>query len=271
MDVAARRRFIALLPLALIACASERPAPATARAEPAPVRESPSAREPTSASAAPAARNESEGLETLASGSGDRALVLLHGYGSNANDFEGFVSPHELGEGVRVILPQAPNRWRGGGRGRAWFEPPRSRMHEDEARTIAEVERARAALSQLFDTLAADGVPSENVVLGGFSQGAMMSLDFALFDGRPLAGLAILSGAPLPTWAARYERARDTPLLLTHGHQDEVLPFADAVAIRDGLRAAGAQVDWLPFDGRHTLPPIVRARLLERTREWLAR
>ncbi len=249
----------------LLGCSTEAaPAPRTPTEHPEPAAETePAQREDEE----PAARAP---LEVIEHGTGDRALVLLHGYGSNAEDMEGFVRAADLGDGVRVVFPTAPNAWRGGGAGRAWFEPPRSRMHEDEGRTIREVASARAQIGEMLDALESRGVPSGQVVLGGFSQGAMMSLDFALHDDRALAGVAVLSGAPLPTWAPRYARRAGGHVFLSHGQRDDVLPFADAETMRDALRAAGANVEWVPFDDGHTLPAEIKRGLIAFTRARLA-
>jgi phospholipase/carboxylesterase len=44
---------------------------------------------------------------------------------------------------------------------------------------------------------------------------------------------------------------------MSHGRQDQLLPFSAAETLRDKLRAAGAKVEWVDFPGGHEIPPVV--------------
>jgi phospholipase/carboxylesterase len=109
----------------------------------------------------------------------------------------------------------------------------------------------------LLDEVArSPGADSAKVVLGGFSQGAMVALDAALHSQRPLAGLVLLSGTHLAAdeWAPRMGARRTVPVFMSHGQADELLPFGIAEGLRDALRAQGLAVDWVPFRGGHGIP-----------------
>jgi len=90
-------------------------------------------------------------------------------------------------------------------------------------------------------------------VLGGFSQGAMLSLDVALHDPRPLAGVMFLSGTMVDAadWVPRMRARRSLPVLATHGRGDTVLPFGPAEEVATRLAEAGVAVRFLPFEGGH--------------------
>jgi phospholipase/carboxylesterase len=62
-------------------------------------------------------------------------------------------------------------------------------------------------------------------------------------------------------WTQRMQRVRSVPILMSHGKADPLLPFAAAVSLRDELRAASADVDWIEFQGGHEIPPVVLAGL----------
>jgi phospholipase/carboxylesterase len=96
-------------------------------------------------------------------------------------------------------------------------------------------------------------------VLGGFSQGAMLSLDVALHRPTPPAGLILMSGTLLAesVWKPRLNQLAGVPVLQSHGRHDPLLPFSIACALRDELRAAGAKLDWVEFAGGHEIPPVV--------------
>jgi phospholipase/carboxylesterase len=97
------------------------------------------------------------------------------------------------------------------------------------------------------------------LVLGGFSQGAMMALDVALQRDSKPAGLILMSGTLLAesVWGPRFSRLAGLPVLMSHGRHDQLLPFSASEALRDKLRAAGANVEWIEFAGGHEIPPVV--------------
>lgn len=114
-------------------------------------------------------------------------------------------------------------------------------------------------LEASLDALERDaGIRRESTLVGGFSQGAMITTEIALHSAaRPFAALAILSGTLLSR--DRWTRAAKTsgPALnvaMTHGRRDPLLPFALAEELRDLLVAAGARVDFVAHGGGHEIP-----------------
>ena len=149
--------------------------------------------------------------------------------------------------------------------GRAWwpidFEERlrlRLRGEHGEADVPPGLEAARAQLISLLDHVR-DKLAPTKLVLGGFSQGAMLSLDVALHSTRELSGLVLLSTTHLASaeWAARYEARRGLPVFMSHGTQDELLPFAVTEKLRDVMAAHGLEVEWVSFPGGHGIPPRV--------------
>jgi phospholipase/carboxylesterase len=123
---------------------------------------------------------------------------------------------------------------------------------------------ARAQVSRLVDQVAARfATTDEHIVLGGFSQGAMVSLDVALHRAGRLAGIVLMSGTLIAesTWKPRMAHLAGTPIFQSHGRSDAMLPFSVAETLRDKLRTAGALVEWHQFVGGHEIPPGVLAEL----------
>ncbi|MBC7973486.1 MAG: phospholipase, partial [Myxococcales bacterium] len=58
-------------------------------------------------------------------------------------------------------------------------------------------------------------------------------------------------------WQPRLASLAGVPVMVSHGRQDGLLPFGAAEWMRDQLTAAGAVVDWQPFDGGHEIPRSV--------------
>jgi phospholipase/carboxylesterase len=54
---------------------------------------------------------------------------------------------------------------------------------------------------------------------------------------------------------------RKPAVLLSHGREDALLPFAASERLQKVLSEAGFAVTWVPFDGGHTIPAEVIARL----------
>ena len=83
----------------------------------------------------------------------------------------------------------------------------------------------------------------------------MVATDVTLRLEEAPAGLFIFSGTLIcePEWRKRAPARRGLEVLQSHGTQDPLLPFQRALALRDLLVEAGLNVDFLPFEGVHTI------------------
>jgi phospholipase/carboxylesterase len=203
-------------------------------------------------------------------GGGDGpVVVLLHGFGAPGEDLVPLWRVLAAPSGTRFVFPAAPidlgPQYMGG---RAWWhidlEERMRRQALGEKRDLSEVpeglDAARGQVEALLDDVERTlRPPTGKMVLGGFSQGAMLALDTAVRSVRPLAGLVLLSGTHVAAneWAKRFDARRGLPVFMSHGQSDEILPFA----VSDGLRATlgehGLAVEWVPFRGGHGIPPNV--------------
>ncbi|MGN6104338.1 MAG: alpha/beta hydrolase [Kofleriaceae bacterium] len=217
-------------------------------------------------------RTELAGLTTRIAGPSDATttVVLMHGFGAPGDDLVALAD--ELDAPVRFVFPEAPIELGGlYGDSRAWWRLDLARLEAELRRGIPRDLRgevpdglleARAQVLQLIDQIEARfAAPGARLVLGGFSQGAMLALDVALQRAQPPAGLLLLSGTLLAEteWAPRMPSLRGVPVLLSHGRSDGLLPFGIAEILRDRLRDAGAVVDWREFAGGHEIPASVLA------------
>ncbi|HMR06727.1 MAG TPA: hypothetical protein PKA88_13150 [Polyangiaceae bacterium] len=186
-----------------------------------------------------------------AGGDGAPTLVLLHGYGAPADDLEG------LGEEVlqlsklanaRVLLPAGITR---AGLGKAWYD------------SAADLQEARKGVAALLHEIIEDGTPAERIILGGFSQGAMLALDVGMSFQPRLYGVAMLSGGRIRgvDWSQSIGAVATTRFLITHGRGDGVLPAGAAEDIARQLQAQGADVSLVLFQGNHTIAPEARQEL----------
>ena len=195
-------------------------------------------------------------------------VVLLHGFGAPGDDLVSLADVVDAP--VRFVFPEAPLELGGlYGEARAWWLLDLARLEDELRRGIPRDRRteipdglpaARAQVMRLLDQ-AVSRMPTQRLVLGGFSQGAMLALDVALHRDVAPDGLVLMSGTLLAEseWDPRMAKLRDVPVLQSHGRADGLLPFSIAEVLRDKLRAAGARVDWHEFVGGHEIPLTVLA------------
>lgn len=208
---------------------------------------------------------------TDGSGGGDGpVVVLMHGFGAPADDLIPLGDVLAAPAGTRFVFPGAPHAlpgmWPGA---RAWWMIDLDRyaraISSGGLRELAEavppgMAEARAAVEAMLDALQGElQVAGSRMVLGGFSQGSMLALDLAMRSDRPLAGLVLMSSTfqCRTAWIEGMARRAGLPVFQSHGHADPILPFALAVDLRDQMRAAGLEVDWVEFPGGHEIPPPV--------------
>lgn len=212
---------------------------------------------------------------------GGPVVVMLHGFGAPGSDLVGLAQYLRCPPGTRFVFPEAPLDLAAiYGMGRAWWMIDMvaldRMMREGRARDLANevpegIEDARAKVSSMLDAVERELAPSA-LLLGGFSQGAMLSLDVALHDPRPLAGLALFSGTLLAqsVWVPRMASRAGLPVMQSHGTFDPLLSFDNAEALRDRLVGAGLEVDFVPFEGGHQIPPIALERFATLAQRALA-
>jgi phospholipase/carboxylesterase len=200
---------------------------------------------------------------------GGTAVVLLHGWGADGDDLVPLA--RELAAArVRFIVPAAPLPHPHGGR--MWWaldlDRRRQLVAQGKERQLAQevppgLPAARAKVQALLKKVRERYRP-QMLVVAGFSQGGMLATDVALAADPPVDKLASLSGTFIaePVWRDRMKQARRKPaLLLSHGREDALLPFAASDRLRQVLADAGFNVTWVPFDGGHTIPAEVLLRL----------
>jgi phospholipase/carboxylesterase len=207
---------------------------------------------------------EIAGLHTTVVGEPDApvTLVLLHGYAMQTADLTPFA--HSLGVPALFLVPRGPIASPAGGY--AWWEvdiEARNRSMSCGARDLAGksplgLGAARHQLGQFLDAVAAQFQP-RRIVIGGFSQGGMLALDFVLRGSSRVDGLILMSASRVAVeeWQPRRTRLDGLPVFVSHGQADRDLAFAAGAALRDFVLDSGARVSWVPFEGGHEIPLVV--------------
>ena len=210
-------------------------------------------------------------------------VILNHGFGASGEDLVD-IGAMLMGESeiiaakFRFVFPEAPIDLGPIGMpgGRAWWPINMAQLAEiNQTQNYSELTRISppgmpaatsllaAALQEMRTTYNA---VEETIVLGGFSQGAMISTHLALSTGFRPALLALFSGTMLcrDEWtrlAAAHPHCR---VLQSHGIEDPILPFGAAAEFSKMLTVAGFDVDFVEFHGGHTIPMNVLQKLSER-------
>jgi phospholipase/carboxylesterase len=173
-----------------------------------------------------------------------RLFVVLHGLGDSPAGWRWLPGALDL-PWLNYLLVCAPDEYHGGF---SWFEYP--------GNIAPGVHRSRKLLFELLDSLRAKNFPADQITLGGFSQGCLMSVETGLRYPHKLAGIAGISG-----WVFEIENlVRDlTPaakaqrLFLSHGHYDPLLPFMEVKAQAQQLAASGLNITWREYPKEHTV------------------
>jgi phospholipase/carboxylesterase len=176
------------------------------------------------------------------------ALVLLHGRGADERDLFPLLDLLDPERRLLGVTPGGPHHLPPGGR--HWYALG-GIPTPDPATFAATAPRLAAFLDGL-------PVPSDRVVLGGFSQGTVMSYAMSLGPGRPRPAALVAMSGFLPRvadWPLEPERLRGVPVGIAHGSLDPVIPAQFAAEAEATLTAAGADVLRLSSPVPHMVDP----------------
>jgi phospholipase/carboxylesterase len=178
-------------------------------------------------------------------------VVAMHGRGAAAEDLGGVLAQLD-DQHYRYILFYAPRvLFMGDGIRYAWFES----ADMDETLLPAR----RLVLGALHELWNRHDVAPRQTVLGGFSQGAVMTYDvgFHLDAHESLAGLVCMSGRLHKTddLDAALANHRDQPVCIVHGTRDPRIALEDATTARKVLERAGLHPEYHEFPMEHEVTP----------------
>lgn len=180
------------------------------------------------------------GRKAARSGEARSLVVFLHGYGADGADLLGLadpLSPH-LPDTV-FIAPDAPEPCSGNPFGRQWFPIPWL-DGSSEAEASDGMARASDDLNAFLDAqLSGEGMLPDQLSVFGFSQGTMMALHVLPRRSAPVAGIVAFSGRLLAPERLAAEAVSKPPVLLVHGDEDPMVPFADMGLAGRALNDAG--------------------------------
>jgi phospholipase/carboxylesterase len=198
-------------------------------------------------------------IEIAPPGPATASVIWLHGLGADGNDFVPIIPelrlPRQLA--VRFIFPNAPSipiTINAGYVMPAWYDILDINIERkiDNSQLIASAEKIRLLVEREIDR----GIPSERIVLAGFSQGGAVAYQAALTYMQPLAGLLCLS-----TYFATADTItpnsanKKLPILICHGLQDPMVPEQQGRIAQQRLAAMGYNTQYKSYPMEHAVCP----------------
>lgn len=187
----------------------------------------------------------------------ETTIIWLHGLGANGHDFEPVVPEFEFAKKrpVRFLFPHAPDlpvTINGGMVMPAWYDI--LAMDIDRKVDVEQLRLSAQRVAALIQAERARGVASENIILGGFSQGGAVAYELALSYPEPLGGLFALSTYFATAESIQLNEAnRNIPIFIAHGSFDPVVPEALGLSALKQLEALGYQPEYQRYGMEHSL------------------
>ncbi|PHH81972.1 hypothetical protein CDD82_7404 [Ophiocordyceps australis] len=193
-------------------------------------------------------------------------VIFLHGLGDTGHGWEDAVQQwrqrKRLDE-VKFVLPTAPMipiTLNMGMRMPGWFDikslgPDINSLEKTgHIEDVDGVLESRTYLHSLIQAEVSDGIPSERVIVGGFSQGGAMSIFAGLTAPVKIGGIVGLSSWLLLASAfAQYrpdgDANKETPVLMGHGDGDPLVRYALAQMSERALKDMGYDVTFKTYRG----------------------
>ena len=168
------------------------------------------------------------------------SVIFLHGLGADGFDFKSIFGRSQFNK-IRFILPHAPYQPVSINQGfemRAWYDLYDLSLEKDEDELG--MQKSSLIIQKLIEEQISLGIPSEKIIIGGFSQGAVMSFYLGLKYDKKLGGIVALSGY-LPLKDKLISSIKDDliriPIFMAHGLYDNVIDIQIADRSFEKLKA----------------------------------
>ena len=193
-------------------------------------------------------------------------ILFFHGYGADMNDLAGLAGVIQAPKNSNWYFPNGHLSVPMGGHyeGRSWFPIPLAELEAGGTLDLTErvppgMKKARENATQFLAKLEVD--PAK-LVIGGFSQGAMLATDLVLRMDQKPAGLVLMSGTLInrSEWDTLAANGK-MPFFQSHGSRDQVLSFDHASQLEKLLKKHGWPGQLQRFEGAHEIPSEVMIQI----------
>jgi predicted esterase len=211
-----------------------------------------------------------------------KVVVLLHGYCGTGSGLKKTLSSlvgADFGKDAAVIFPQSKiiidnDKWAKPG-DTAWWKHTRERLDEFEykGRPLLEKEEgipglvnAAHELKPFLLELTQSSFPKCNqLIIGGFSMGAILATEIALNSGLEIALLGVFSGTLTRNgfWTQAMKSSKKLTVVQNHGRKDHILEINQARDLSSAFRTHGHNVFYYETDDGHILQKEALVKFFE--------
>lgn len=197
-------------------------------------------------------------------------VILFHGFGADAADLAGLAPEFNFEKPCNWLFPNGPLSVAiaPGVTGRAWWTIRLSELQGDW--TDRRPPDMDSAVDKIFKMIASMKFDWKDVIIGGFSQGAMIATEVFLKAPATPAGLICLSGTLMSKkeWSEYAINRKGSTVLMSHGEADQVLPHKGSIMLQKFFEDSGIKTQFVSFRGAHEIPMQViqkmKSYILER-------
>ena len=163
----------------------------------------------------------------------EKLIFMLHGYGDSADNFIHIAGPlDKLNLKVNYFALNAPSTISNFSLGRQWFDLYPNGIYIADAgpKEIIIIESEILKVNQMLENTIKIEIDKyklsyKDCFVLGFSQGGIMTFEFGNYFTKVLGGMAILSGRIMREDIITNKSLLKTPIFISHGVSDEVLPI----------------------------------------------
>ena len=197
-----------------------------------------------------------------------KVMIFLHGLGATNNDLANLLSHFNINLSMKFIIPNAPIISITANMGlemRAWYDVLSLTDFINRANTEDIIQNVNM-IHQLVDKEISQGFNCKDIIIGGFSQGGLMSYYAGLTYKEGIGGVIALSTYMIPNKPIflTTDNAK-TDIFVAHGVLDEIIPYNVGKNSYQLLHDKGFNVQWNEYNMQH----IICIEEIQHLNDWI--
>ena len=169
------------------------------------------------------------------------AIILLHGYGGDGADISSIAHTwRRFIDNTIFLCPNGHQTCKLNPNGFQWFDL----SIDDQNYVVSEAKKAEKILIEYIEQIKKKyNLDNSQIILSGFSQGCMMSINLGLVCNESFKSVIGFSGKIIDKDDLKKRMISKTDMLLFHGDADEVVPPSNLLEVKDFLERNKIKVD----------------------------
>lgn len=188
-------------------------------------------------------------------------IILFHGFGADATDLANLKDHFHFDKPCNWLFPNGHHSVEigPGYTGRAWWKIKMSELQPGMDWSQARPDGLDQAVTLVFKMISSMKFQWKDLIIGGFSQGAMLATEVFLKAPETPAGLICLSGTLLsePSWNELAPARKGSTIFMSHGEIDQVLPHKGSINLQKFFEKHEIKTQFASFRGAHEIPVAV--------------